>query len=378
MSHRSIPIAPLGFFCRVALWTLVLAGMISGARVQAQSGSPSPQERDLSRARAIERWNQLDSAGKAELRRRFAAVEHLSKTEREAMAGRVRRLRRELDETLESLAPEERARIQALPAAERDAALRGILGDRARVGATRLRERMTPAERTRLGEADPGERRAIIRALHDREIRDLPAHYGELARALGVDRSALEGLRQARGPERTAAIAAFARERAKAYVRGHGLPAGISTERWQQIVALPDSAFLRNMVRIRCRYPDFAIPHERYEQRAKQRRSLLRRLESLEQPSTGDRVARPRGREQLLRRVAVVRNREEIEALLVQRLGGRERAALQERLEALDDDGFVAALRAAQRALRAGEDPLRAIEGRRQREGSSGARSPRR
>jgi hypothetical protein len=160
--------------------------------------------------------------------------------------------------------------------------------------------------------------------------------------------------------EKREAIAAFVRRRADVYVREHGLPASLEAEEWARTLQLGDRAFLRAMMRIRARHPEFGIPEERWAKRVQERLSLQRRLVALSVPTARDRVRRSSADGGRADRGVILRNRGRAEDLLA-RHGGLAPGTMA-RLRALDDDGFVRTYRFLVRQIDTGGELDRALD----------------
>ena len=321
-----------------------------------------------SRAERLEHWRSLDAKSRAELTKRFEKLKTLSPEDRAKFLERGKRLQKEIDATLRSLDPKERATLEALDPRERRRVLRGLVGDRARRSAAQLRSQLTKEQRAALETAGPAERAAILRDVHERERSRMSERDSALGRNLGLTEGELRRVERGTKKERRDVMIKVARRRSSRYVKEHGLPSGVTPERWRSIAGSGDDEFLRGYLRIRASHPEFGVSPKQWEQRKERGASMASRLEAFSTPTTAQRASSPRAKEAQLRRAALLGQRARAEELMV-RTGhlSRDEAA---RLRALDDNGFVRMYRQTVMKLRKGVDP----RGRPDRAGREGGR----
>lgn len=323
-----------------------------------QEGHPAPRENSQENGDAKEArrraWRSMDKGRRAELRRRYERMENLSPEERSRWLERAGRLQVEMDKTLAALGPGERAALEALAPDERQRVLRALVGDRAKVAAARIRSRMTPEEREELTSAEPAERAEILSRHRRRQLEALPERVRKLGDELGLSQNDLRRLQDGKPAERRSQIARMVRRRMERYVTENGLPDGVAPKQWERVFGSDDETFLRALRRIRIHHPDFGVPERQVAGRRRQGETLARRLESFGAPRTQDRAARPRAKDQVLRRRAILESRAPIEELLIRRLQLSLDAAA--RLRTQGDDEFLRTYRQAIHVLRDGGD----------------------
>ncbi|MEL6716487.1 MAG: hypothetical protein AAFP86_22090, partial [Planctomycetota bacterium] len=258
----------------------------------------------------------------------------------------------EMDRALDALPAERRAWVESLPAEKRARVLRGLVAERAQSFAARIRERLTPEERQRLEGATPEEREAILREVKRREYARLPEALERLGRELGVGPL---GLGQAldEDPERAQQLVIeYVRQRARRRAERNGPPAGFGAKEWARVLELPDDGFVRVYARARFAEAGRGQKRDRLSQ-------LTRDIEMLTRPSLEVRALSTGVREGELRRRTLLERRAEVETLLAERLELPPDARA--RIRELDADMFPRAVMRIRRALRRGEDPVRAI-----------------
>lgn len=311
--------------------------------------------RQAKRAERLEHWRSLDAKSRAELTKRFEKLKTLSSEERAEFLERGKRLQKEIDATLRSLDPRERATLEALDPRERRRVLRGLVGDRARRSAAQLRSQLTKEQRAALETAGPAERASILRDVHEREKLRMSERDSVLGRNLGLTEGELRRIERGTKKERRDVMVKVARRRSSRYVNEHGLPSGVTRERWRSIAESGDDEFLRGYLRIRASHPEFGVSPMQWEQRKERGASMASRLEAFSTPTTAQRSRAPRAKEAQLRRTALLGQRTKVEELMV-RTGhlSRDEAA---HLRALDDSGFVRMYRQTVMKLRKGVDP---------------------
>lgn len=331
----------------IAAASLLLLGALAPAPC-AQDVEAKP---DASRVERLERWRSMDASERERMAERFEAFRGLPEEERERLMARAGRLQREIERTLLSLTPEERAKIEALAPDERRRVLRGLLADRARTSADRLRANLDDEQRRALESAGPKEREKLMRRIKGEQRSRFVKHLG---RELGLSERELRRVEAGTPEERRAALVAAARRRATRYVEKHGLPPEVSAETWANIAASDDAEFVRGYLRIRGRHPEFGVPPSTWNRRARRRGAMASRLEAYSRPSMEERAQNPRAREKELRRDTILERRDRVEDFLIRRVGLGERGATW--LRGLDDEAFVRVVIGATSALRRGED----------------------
>ena len=334
---------------------VLFAAFMLFAGAPAQKGGDTPSPKQVSKAERLEHWRSLDAKLRADLTKRYEKLKTLSAEDRAELLERGKRLQKEIDATLRSLDPKERATLEALDPRERRRVLRGLVGDRARRSAAQLRSQLTKEQRAALETAGPAERAAILRDVHEREKSRMSGRDSALGRNLGLTDGELRRIERGTKKERRDVMVKVARRRSSRHVKEHGLPSGVTPERWRSIAGSGDDEFLRGYLRIRASHPEFGVAPGEWEKRKERGGSMASRLEAFSMPTTEQRARSPRAKEAQLRRAALLGQRTRVEELMV-RTGdlSRDEAA---RLRALDDDGFVRMYRQTVMKLRKGVDP---------------------
>ncbi len=360
-----------GLAALALLWLIPIgaAATASGAPVPPQKASASKsQSADEKRAR----WEKLSDKEKKELKKRFERLKGMSDEERARLSSRAEKLAKEMAEIEASLGDDERAALKALKPRERRKVLRDLVSDRAKVAASRLRMRMTPAERQRVEGAPPEERAEILRGIRERELARLPDRIAQLGEELGLSQAELRQVRAGSRREQRKAIVGIVRKHADKQVAEQGLPEPLGAKRWAETCAMGDDAFLRALRRIHRRAPEFGIPKKRWEHRMKRREGLAKKLEALATPNDRDRAGAPELAEKALRRRVLLARRDRAEELMIHRAHLRRDMAA--KIRTLSDQDFPAAHRFMIKTLREGAGVNGALERWFQRQGDGSNR----
>ncbi|MEM6572175.1 MAG: hypothetical protein AAF957_27420 [Planctomycetota bacterium] len=316
------------------------------------SGQDVPAEAPTADARA--RWESLGPKERAALVERYERLKELGPEERAKLLDRGKKLEREIEATLRSLDPEERAVIEALEPAERRRVLRGLVGDRARRSAALLRSRLTPEQQAALEQASPDEREALLREVRANERRRASEQLSMFATELGLGDGDVKRLQAGSREERRAFMVDVARRRAKKHVEEHGLPRGVPQRRWDATLSADDDQFVRGYLRIRARHPEFGVPPRRWAKIERRRDAMANRLEAYSSPTTRERADARGKRDRQLRKQVLLEKRSRVEETMV-RMGSLPNDVAA-RLRALDDDDFARAYTASIVMLRRGTD----------------------
>lgn len=356
----------------VLLSRILVIALLWLALPQASAAVPTQEVDASERAARLERWRSLGPERRAELERRMEKLGKLAPEERARILERGQRLRSEMRRALESLPPGRRAWVESLDEDKRARVLRGMLVDRAKGAASRIRERLTPDERARLENASPLERAQLLRAVREREFARLPAALERLGRELGVGPEGLQRLAQEDPKRARALVIDYVRRRAKKRTERDGPPAGVDAEEWARVLELPDGAFARAYPRYtsalrgrgmswgRSVSPRGARRGEAGRDPRGQRTPLARALDGFSTPSLEARARAGGLREIELRRLTLLERRALVEAFLVESL--ELTAEEHDALAALDDDDFLRVGLRAKRASMKGEDPRRMVQ----------------
>ena len=138
--------------------------------------------------------------------------------------------------------------------------LRGLVGDRARGSAARMRSRMTKEQHKALETAGPKERAAILRQMREQGQSRMSERVSMLGRSLGLSENEMRRIERGSNEERREMMIKVVRRRSERYVKEHGLPSDVTPEVWRSITSSDDDEFVRGYLRFRFRHPEFGVP----------------------------------------------------------------------------------------------------------------------
>jgi hypothetical protein len=229
------------------------------ALVQAQTPRPmaSHARAQPSAARAEspkERWQRLTDAERAELRERFEAYQRLGPREKNELVERAIRLRVTSDAVQRDLPANVREKLDELQPARRREALREIVGGEARERGRDLREKLPGAWVTRLEEARPEERLALLAQFKETQIKRLcDMALDKLAPALGLGEDELQRTRALPLEQRAAAVLELRKRAHELAATENGLPPGMTAADWRQLQKLDPERFFARLQDVRRR-----------------------------------------------------------------------------------------------------------------------------
>jgi hypothetical protein len=204
------------------------------------------QRERLESARA--RWESLRPEEQALIQERWQRFQSLPEAERRELRARAERVAELRARAQRSLSPELRARVERLPAEQREQVLSELVeGESARIGA-RLRAALPPEVVQRLEQARP-EDRARYFANYQQQQRRRVANYmiERLGQRLALPKEELARMKQLPEEQRTACVLELRQRLAQVEARELGLPPGLAQEQWEAWLALPPEEFFERL-----------------------------------------------------------------------------------------------------------------------------------
>ncbi len=197
-----------------------------------------------------QRWEALSEKERARLRERFAELERLSPEERDRMQRRAKRLGEIARHLYRSLDEDERAKLDQLDPDKRREVLREMAAEHARKMGQRILALLPAEDRERLLRARPEDREIFFLEFRQRQLRRLDEIIRRQAKNYlsDAERERLAGLSQA---ERRAKYLDFYKRHVRHWVAEHGLPDGVTPERWKALQEMPPIVFNLAWERIR-------------------------------------------------------------------------------------------------------------------------------
>lgn len=239
--------------------TLLPAGQARSTAVPtpsraAQTPSPRVQASAARTESPNERWQRLTDAERAELRERFEAYQRLGPREKNELVERANRLRVTSDDVQRALPASVRERLDELQPARRREALREIVGGEARERGRDVREKLPDAWVTRLEQAPPEERLALLAQFKETQIKRLcDMALDKLAPALGLGEDELQRTRALPLEERAAAVLELRKRAHELAANENGLPPGMTASDWRQLQKLDPERFFARLQDVRRR-----------------------------------------------------------------------------------------------------------------------------
>jgi hypothetical protein len=238
--------APLRF---AAVALLVLAPAAVAAAQDAAAPSAAAATADAApddAATARRRWDAKSPEERELLHRRFAELQALDDEERRALEDVARELKAREEEVRASLPGAVRARLDALPATERQRVFREHVRDLLRREGESVRERLPAGVLAEL-EALPPPRRPLRLERVIRGDRPMTPHaVRRIGEALGVARPELAELDGLGAAELEDRALRFQRERIDRQVRALGPPPGLDARGYAALAGLPHREFYRS------------------------------------------------------------------------------------------------------------------------------------
>ena len=329
------------------------AAQAQAPRTQAKPPQPRAQT-SLGRSESPnERWQRLTDAERAELRARFEAYQRLGPREKHELVERANRLRATSDDVQRELPAHVRERLDELQPERRREALREIVGGEARERGRDVREKMPGAWVTRLEQAGPEERLAILAEFKETQIKRLcEMALKKLAPALGLDEAELQRTLALPLEQRAAAVLELRKRAHQLAAAENGLPLGMTASDWRQLQTLDPERFFARLQDVRRRaLADKAAREEWQALSPEERASRITpgRLEGLQRLSVD---VRPRpedvvdtmdlSAENRAANVFARRRERCLDIIRAYQLVGPARLA---EIEALDEGDFIGAMR---------------------------------
>jgi hypothetical protein len=204
----------------------------------------------LERARA--RWERLSPEDQARFRDRYERYRNLSEEERVALKARAERMHEAKERFRSEMAPELRAKLDKLPARERDRVLNELAVNAARERGARIREKLPESWLERLERARPEDRGRFLSDMQqqgrEKSTREAIDRIGQ---KLGLPAAEVERLKALPGPDRTRAMLELGKTLSVKDVAQFGLPPGLTEEQWKKWSALPPHEFFEALQRHR-------------------------------------------------------------------------------------------------------------------------------
>lgn len=200
----------------------------------------------------IERWERLGDEERAHLRERFERYQRMSLAERTELAERADTVARTERRILARLSPEERDRMGRLDDAQRRQILDELVEDELKAQGRRLRAKLPEEVRERLEAASWEER---LRFFNDFKQKSRQRMSGmaldKLGRRLGYEPEAIQAMRRLPEQERLMKVLELQKLLQARSVEENGLPAGLTAERWGEMLELAPEDFYAEVMRIR-------------------------------------------------------------------------------------------------------------------------------
>lgn len=211
----------------------------------------SARDRDEAGA-VLARWERLDEAQKGRLRERFERYQRMSEAERSELAERSRNLQRLRERIPQRLSSEERERLLALDHEQRAELVNELAEDELKAQGHRLQTLLPPEWIERLESADPQERLRFLGEFKERHRARMSVIVLErLGRQLGFPREQVQAMQRLPEEERMEKVLELRKLLQERSVQEHGLPVGLTPEKWEQMLALSAADFFDEVMRIR-------------------------------------------------------------------------------------------------------------------------------
>ena len=243
---------------------------------------------------ARSRWAKKTPEEQALLRQRFEELQKLSPDDRRVLDARVRKLK-DLERRLEAeLTPEDRNRMRSLDHGDRRKMVHAQIKDALREEGRRCRSRLPEDQLSRIEQAHPHERPALIHKLRKNHTRIRPWDVKRLGREIGRPDTELKGLSDLSPDQLEALALEWNRERIDRVVAEHGAPPGLTAEEFQAWRSLDHDDFYRRW-RSLAPPPPFGLssregPRPPFSPAMRQTLETLRTVRSLSKPCMSDRV----------------------------------------------------------------------------------------
>ncbi|MCB9914946.1 MAG: DUF3106 domain-containing protein [Planctomycetes bacterium] len=201
---------------------------------------------------ARERWEALTPGQRARLEQRFERLQRMEADERAALEQRAERLRSLERRVVDGLSERDRARLMALPPAQRRQLLGELVEAELRERGQRLEAKLPSEVREWLQQTPPQERRQRLEAFKGQvRERTSVAAVEQIARALGFGQAEIERLQRLPLDERMDKVLQLYRRLSQEQIERGGLPNGLSAARWKELDALPPREYLAEIMALR-------------------------------------------------------------------------------------------------------------------------------
>jgi len=200
----------------------------------------------LAGARA--RFEALAPAERARIEERWQRYQSLSPDEQHELDVRAQRAKELRQRAEQRLAPPLRARVQELPAAQRERILSELVdNETTRIGA-RMRAILPPEVVQRLEQARPEDRTRYFAKYQAQQRKRVTNYMFErLGARLGLAKEEIDGLKQLPEEQRAARVLELRQRLTQAETREQGLPPGLDQEQWDAWLALPPEEFFERL-----------------------------------------------------------------------------------------------------------------------------------
>lgn len=342
-----------------------VAGQVPGQG--AQRGAARRQEPAADLGELRRRWAGLTDEERTRMRQHLAELKKLSPEERRRTEERARRLDQMSRQLWRGIDPEVRARLEKLPAAKRRQILREMVVAEASAMGRRILSKLPADERKRLESASGEERVRILLDLRRQMNERIEGTFERIAPDMDFSPQEIERLRQLPSDLRREKFLEIVKRRTLRAVELHGLPAGVSPQRWRAAAELPPDEFYLALLRLRREHPSFGLGPGPGPERERREAGALWRLRQSLQLDLDPQQRLALSHLSRAERRAEMRRRQRRQALQAIRSEGLLPQAMIERLERSPDQQFFTVVRelvSGRKALAPEHPQRRAPEGR--------------
>jgi hypothetical protein len=232
---------------RVIVLALGLVGLLGVAWGAALDRGPSADE-GLS---ALERWERLPAGERERLRERFERYQEMSEPEQRELEDRARNLQHARRRLTERLSEDERARLRALPARQREAIVNELLEDELKAQGNRLHAKLPAEFREQLEGASPEEQRQFFAEFKEKNRRRISLiALDNMGRLLELTEEEIRAMQRLPEQERLGKVLELRKLLQERSVETYGLPAGLTPERWRAMLDLSPEEFFEEVLRV--------------------------------------------------------------------------------------------------------------------------------
>ncbi|MFT7484279.1 MAG: hypothetical protein ACI9F9_000119 [Candidatus Paceibacteria bacterium] len=210
----------------------------------AQESGASPEVIQSARAR----WDSLSATEQAQLQRRFERLQQLDSGEREVLKERTRRNQKIEKRVMSELSEQDRGRVQRLPRDRRREVMAELVEEERRDKGRRLESKLPSSVRAWMKQASPKERAQRLEMFKTETRRRISVRAVEnLAQALGYGEEEVRRLERLPLDRRMATVLRLQKRLTTQQLKEHGLPRGLSQERWDALNEKSAEEFLRDV-----------------------------------------------------------------------------------------------------------------------------------